>query len=585
MRVTDTLESATESFNPTVASKSTSGRFELVPALKPIDDHAGDLRNVQRCKTSIAKQKDYFATCASDDTHSGVARQSATRNDPKDVSASEVKLQNDAAIMHGLHECGLIPDDEMIKPIWLCIICDQSFSSKGVCKRHIEQQHETREKHQCVGCLTELPNAKKAKRHCKTCSHGAQGFRPAPTKVVHGCEYCGVTCSSQDSYVEHLVDHSFRIPAKKSKHRHLQKLRGLLKQPAVSGRLHDLSFVILGSETGWRDLGWDERHVQQAIQVLEQGTVLVEGKERIGHSSLDMDAFLGQLLRLGYLDTSTQRGTLTAKPSPVQQRESSVGRSHGGWTSTLGPVSRLSPGQIEASYAATTYKPDRRHNVKPVCHDDSAETNYHYYLEKSPPVQKPGASATKRPISHFSNLSQPHRTPHNFRTNDLTAASDCLDMESPPPYHKLQEGGRESIAHQPAIIEALPYAEHWTTGIDNSSFSLRQRQPHGKPATMPAPPDVSWYMPDSAASDLAALSHNQAASYSSQAYNLPPQTESSNGETLGLANNLDNGELGAFDGSGFDLPLDFLASESPQELTLQGSIPSEQDNLWTFWRD
>ena len=156
----------------------------------------------------------------------------------------------------------------------LCIICKRRFSSRGVCKRHIEDQHETPTQRVCLGCGSFFAGVWKVKRHMRDCPFGRSGHaarKPGPKKA-YGCEFTGLYHATLNERLEHLLDLGLCANALTMVAHQRLRLIGLLQQPGVRSVLrmvHEQRFGA-GSD-GWMHLSWPTRVMQAAIPRLECG--------------------------------------------------------------------------------------------------------------------------------------------------------------------------------------------------------------------------------------------------------------------------------------------------------------------------
>lgn len=160
-----------------------------------------------------------------------------------------------------------------------CIFCSTDLSSRGTCKRHLEDAHVAPTYYRCQRCPGHKFRTKpEAKKHCMQCSGGLFGWverKPRP-KTLYSSEWTPRVFRTQQHYVEHLLELS-ALPRIARPHQswHL-KLRNLLEQPQLQSALHEMSLKVWGDGETWREARWEYARVDRAVFDLEHGILDLE---------------------------------------------------------------------------------------------------------------------------------------------------------------------------------------------------------------------------------------------------------------------------------------------------------------------
>lgn len=194
-----------------------------------------------------------------------------------------------------------------------CIMCDEYLSSKGVCKRHLEDQHVSPKQYKCEKCAEIFAVKAKCKEHIRDCGKGLFLYvvvKPEEKKT-YACAFTGDVFSSMARYVEHLLSLSERSEDRPVADMH-RKLYALLARPNLLPHVNEISSRLFASPSAWRNLRWNQQELNKAIDKLEYAVVLEDGTlEFSKHMSEEQrrqqaQPFLGQLLCAGKLrPTST----------------------------------------------------------------------------------------------------------------------------------------------------------------------------------------------------------------------------------------------------------------------------------------
>ena len=194
-----------------------------------------------------------------------------------------------------------------------CIICSEDMSYKGVCKRHLDEQHVAPSVYRCERCGLCFDTKVEAKRHCNRCGMGVFHFivTKPPPKAIYTSEYTGEWFPSKSMYLEHLLKLSKKgsLRPQPSLHR---KLRALLGHASLREHAIDMSEVTHGYTDAWRRLRWSDEQLQRAIRQLEEaavvhdnGSITFEGTLAQTQQALNVRHFLHSLFSAGTLTDCT----------------------------------------------------------------------------------------------------------------------------------------------------------------------------------------------------------------------------------------------------------------------------------------
>ena len=227
-----------------------------------------------------------------------------------------------------------------------CIICDEFLSSKGVCKRHLEDQHVSPKQYKCEKCALVFSVKAKCKEHIKDCGKGVFLYvvcKPEEKKA-YGCEFTGDVFSSMARYVEHLLNLSERIQDRPAGDLH-RKLYALLDRQHLEPHVAEISSRVYGSSSAWRNLYWDVMQLDRSIEVLEHAIVYEDGTLEIAKHVANGDriqlteTFVYGLLCEGKIRPNS-RHTIRPGSGKAMSRSSSTSF---GSTKTITPKGSLNP--------------------------------------------------------------------------------------------------------------------------------------------------------------------------------------------------------------------------------------------------
>ena len=167
-----------------------------------------------------------------------------------------------------------------------CVFCDQQLSSKGVCKRHLDEQHVSRKVYKCEKCPEWFFFKSEAKKHCNLCGKGVLSYTHGKEerKKVYACEFTGDYFSSLPKYLEHLLklcetSDTCSAPSRR------RKLFALLNQPGLAQHVAEISTREYGSREVWKKSQWSDASLSKAIEQLEHATIHDNGTIEFGKSS------------------------------------------------------------------------------------------------------------------------------------------------------------------------------------------------------------------------------------------------------------------------------------------------------------
>jgi len=154
-----------------------------------------------------------------------------------------------------------------------CVFCGENYSSKGTCKRHLDDMHVARRFLQCNKCRARFKTVPEARKHCDPCSSSVLGWTDwkPPPRQLYSSEFDNKVFRTQQQYTDHLLELCAKPRESRpgvSVHR---KLYNLLEQPGLQEPLTKLSFHLFGAADGWRNVRWEYNRVMKATVELENG--------------------------------------------------------------------------------------------------------------------------------------------------------------------------------------------------------------------------------------------------------------------------------------------------------------------------
>ncbi|KAK1809473.1 hypothetical protein LTR12_016156 [Friedmanniomyces endolithicus] len=160
--------------------------------------------------------------------------------------------------------------------IYNCIFCSTDYTTKGTCKRHLEEIHVAKRYFRCLECSQRFATAPEARKHCQTCGGGIVGYKteiPEEHKLYSSEFVPHEVFPTQQGYVNHLLDLSVATRKARPKRSEHRKLRNLLKQPFCVTALRSLSQRSFKSDDGWQHVRWEHERVRKAVHELEHGNL------------------------------------------------------------------------------------------------------------------------------------------------------------------------------------------------------------------------------------------------------------------------------------------------------------------------
>lgn len=216
-----------------------------------------------------------------------------------------------------------------------CIVCQEPLSSKGVCKRHLDEQHVSPKLFECERCSERFLVKKDAKNHCDECGQGVFLYTVTKPeqKKFYACEFTGECFVSKSKYVEHLLALSEKMENRPVADPGL-KLRAILDQSALQQHVSDLSFRMFKSRTAWRNLQWTESQISKAVAELDYANVNETGTIEFGKYQKRTRDYLESLFGTARLPRSNSQQSRRSRSSTVTQRRSPSGPDDGRRTPT-----------------------------------------------------------------------------------------------------------------------------------------------------------------------------------------------------------------------------------------------------------
>lgn len=362
-----------------------------------------------------------------------------------------------------------------------CIVCNQELSSKGVCKRHLEDQHVSPRIFECERCHAHFDTKPEAKKHCSQCGDGQTDWAPRKmSKKVYACEFTGSFFGGQTRYVDHLLTLSEQKqnrprPNLNEKLAAIIRHWGYREQARVLPLCHDISQNLFGSPDAWSKLQWDEEFLQAKIGTLEHATFYNDGtveSSRWGDSLLQQrrstEIFLRELLQAGRLPPQSGVPAHSGPPPTLT------------CTTTMPPPPSISSGpssSVETPRSGMSPMPRSQSRQTIWSHDGMSQTTT-ASTPRSVPASDEIMTAELKSKRHLSDESRayiPSRTPPG---------------PPEPPDHYQYSADQSMMAGQAPQLPELP--SFMTPSNSTMSLPLRKVEGSGLPTTqsqhMPPPP-------------------------------------------------------------------------------------------------
>jgi len=341
-----------------------------------------------------------------------------------------------------------------------CVFCGDDYSSKGTCKRHLDDMHVARKSLQCNKCKAQFRTVPEVRKHSDPCSSGILGwseYKP-PARHIYSSEFTNKLFRTQQQYTEHLLELCAKPQGTRPGLSLHKKLRNLLEQPALRDAVETLSLRIFGDADMWRNTRWEYERVRKAINDLEYGLPDAEPRAYDISKLNKFHVFVDELFACRKAHTSTTSHPDSDQETTTDEKKRQPSDAKVVKKETPHTYAQPEMSQAFASRPATSY-PDTGRNV--------AET---YYLTPNSGTATGVDSSTKRPLSYESASRIPERLPPgpsptvpdiytrsplsaNFSSNfslSTSAAFEPLPLPStmsawqfsdqPPPYESMLAG-------------------------------------------------------------------------------------------------------------------------------------------------
>lgn len=317
-------------------------------------------------------------------------------------------------------------------PTYNCVFCHLDYTTKGTCKRHIEEIHVAKRYFRCNACNDRYATAPEARKHSITCPAGTLDYStvvPGNRKVYASEFVASRLFHTQQAYLNHLLELS-ALPKEERPTRswHL-KLRNLLEQPECDVPLQRLSSRLFGSAGAWRNVRWEHERVRRAVEQLEYGLPAEHGSEADESAQRRrVEIFLQDLFKDRAISTtiSVHSPPPSSAAEPVSKKESEVQAAErlnqGQHAATSTPENI---GKRPLSFESAAAAPQRHPPGPP----DMAASGHH-------PLPAPHMP----PQIHFPAVPETHAfSPHTtgFETQQIDAPMmfwPSIDQQQPPPY-------------------------------------------------------------------------------------------------------------------------------------------------------
>jgi hypothetical protein len=321
-----------------------------------------------------------------------------------------------------------------------CIICGEHLSSKGVCKRHLEDQHVSPKVFKCEMCGKLYTVKADVKEHVKACGQGVLLYTTTKQedKRLYGCEFTGKLFNSMTRFVEHLLALSERTEDRPTPDLH-RKIYALLDSPKLQVHTAEISSRLYHSRTAWRTLQWATEDILMAIQMLEYANI----NDQDG--TIDFGAHAGDMPRIQQVEAYMYSLLCIGTPRPSSSR--TIRRSASGRSDAVSGTSSTSWGSSKtAKPTGTSSDPD--------------------YIPPLPPSNNPPQGSTTY-------------TPSSVTETSTHRSSRRMGIVQPPV---------TSFAPEAAVHDRLAELKSKRHLSDHSRFFVPVRHPPGPPA--PPPPRV-----------------------------------------------------------------------------------------------
>ncbi|KAK4900573.1 hypothetical protein LTR27_002289 [Elasticomyces elasticus] len=374
--------------------------------------------------------------------------------------------------------CGLPPRERPASPkakssastatTYNCVFCRTDYTTKGTCKRHLEEIHVAKRYFRCLMCSHHFSTAPEARKHCQTCGAGLLGYKteiPEEHKLYSSEFLPHQVFPTQQGYVNHLLDLSVATHEPRPVRSYHKKLRNLLEQPACEKALRSLSLRLFMSAEGWRDARWEHERVKKAVHELEHG-VLDSGSGAEDVLKLQkMERFLTDLF-----NDRAVISTALAPSSPPRQRATLVPKieTHGNALSKRLSVTRLPeptpkrPLSVESSARTPIRRPPGPPTPTNYNRDfqppkPQYEHSYHQQQPQTiPQIQIPSSSVPQQQQQQM----MPYHSP--VSPQHTTFLWPPQDPTQPPPYNDAYSQG---TLQQPGYTANILPGQNFASGM------------------------------------------------------------------------------------------------------------------------
>ncbi|KAK4569501.1 hypothetical protein LTR86_003264 [Recurvomyces mirabilis] len=204
-----------------------------------------------------------------------------------------------------------------------CVFCHTDYTTKGTCKRHIEEIHVAKRYFRCVMCRQNFATAPEARKHCQSCGAGVLGWTvetPEGHRIYSSEFETSRLFSTQQAYIVHLLELSAQPLEGRPLRSWHRKLRNLLEQSHCLPTVQSSSTRLFGSSDGWYNVRWEHERVKKAVKELEMGILDVD---LAPHDLLKLhraDGFVNDLFRDRVLATTVSAESPTRDVSAHDEK-------------------------------------------------------------------------------------------------------------------------------------------------------------------------------------------------------------------------------------------------------------------------
>jgi hypothetical protein len=334
---------------------------------------------------------------------STLSNDKSSHHDYQNVFQADVKPSNHELERRGQQRPGLLsgvtggssrckaPSGGSALNTYNCVFCHTDYTTKGTCKRHIEEIHISKRYFRCVMCSRHFGTAPEVRKHTARCGLGVLGWvlETPPVHKMYSSEFVAHQIfATQQLYISHLLELSHEPAAGRPVRSWHLKLRNLLELRELESALRNISIREFNDPEGWRSTRWEHERVKKAVNELELGEL---DRELGPHDMLRLHK-IRQFLEDLFADRATSTAVSTTPSYEVEAQAENA------QTET----------QIEVQSEVLTELDDEKGAIKVEAIEEEEEEEE---LESSPTPPRQVEPTPKRPLSFESSVAAPTRHP------------------------------------------------------------------------------------------------------------------------------------------------------------------------------